>query len=166
MILIALGANLPSSFGEPEQTLKRAVADIQARGVRVIKQSSIWKTAPVPVSDQPWYRNAVIRVETNLHAMELLQLLHSIEESFGRIRTVKNAPRVLDLDLIAYNSEIIDEDGVYIPHPRMHNRSFVLRPLQEVAPSWKHPILKRSIDDLIQALPTEEDSEKSLPLAA
>lgn len=166
MILIALGANLPSSFGEPEQTLKRAVADIQARGVRVIKQSSIWKTAPVPVSDQPWYRNAVIRVETNLQALELLQLLHSIEESFGRIRTVKNAPRVLDLDLIAYNSEIIDEDGVYIPHPRMHNRSFVLRPLQEVAPSWKHPVLKRSIDDLIQALPTEEDSEKSLPLAA
>lgn len=166
MILIALGANLPSRCGAPEQTLKKAVADIQARGIRVVKQSSIWKTAPVPVSDQPWYRNAVIRVETNLPAFELLGLLHSIEDDFGRMRTVKNAPRLLDLDLLAYNTDLINEEGVFIPHPRMHNRGFVLRPLEEVAPQWVHPVLKRSVADLIKALPANEETEKSLPLAA
>jgi len=166
LILIALGANLPSRFGEPEQTLKRAVADIQARGIRVIKQSSIWKTAPVPVSDQPWYRNAVIRVETNLPALALLDVLHDIEADFGRVRTEKNASRLLDLDLLAYNTDIIKEEDVFVPHPRMHNRAFVLKPLQEVAPQWIHPVLSRSVADLIKDLPQNDGSEKSLPLAA
>ncbi len=166
MILIALGANLPSRFGEPEQTLKRAVSAIQARGIRVVKQSSIWKTAPVPVSDQPWYRNAVIRVEANLSALALLEVLHEIEADFGRVRSEKNAPRLLDLDLIAYNTDIIKEEGVFVPHSRMHNRAFVLKPLQEVAPQWVHPVLKRSVADLIKGLPVDDEIEKSFPLAA
>lgn len=166
MILIALGANLPSRFGEPEQTLKRAVSAIQARGIRVVKQSSIWKTAPVPVSDQPWYRNAVIRVEANLSALVLLEVLHEIEADFGRVRSEKNAPRLLDLDLIAYNTDIIKEEGVFVPHSRMHNRAFVLKPLQEVAPQWVHPVLKRSVADLIKGLPVDDEIEKSFPLAA
>lgn len=166
MILIALGANLPSRFGEPEQTLKRAVSAIQARGIRVVKQSSIWKTAPVPVSDQPWYRNAVIRVETNLSALALLEVLHEIEADFGRIRSEKNAPRLLDLDLIAYNTDIIKEEGVFVPHSRMHNRAFVLKPLQEIAPQWIHPVLKRSVADLIKGLPVDDEIEKSFPLVA
>lgn len=166
MILIALGANLPSRFGDPEATLRKAVSEIQARGVRIVKRSSIWKTAPVPVSDQPWYRNAVIRVETNLQAMALLEMLHEIEEDFGRVRSERNAPRCLDLDLLAYNHEIINEDGVFVPHPRMHNRAFVLMPLQEVAARWSHPLLQRSVADLIKDLSKSEQIEKTTSLAA
>lgn len=161
MILIALGANLPSSFGTPEETLKAAVDEIQARIGGVEAVSSIWKTAPVPVSDQPWYRNAVVRVQSNRPAREILDVLHAIEHDFGRIRTVKNASRLLDLDLLAYGDDVVTKDDFMIPHPRMHCRAFVLIPLQEVAPNWVHPVLKRSVADLIKDLPEGQDIKTS-----
>ena len=161
MILIALGANLPSSFGTPEETLKAAVDEIQARIGGVEAVSSIWKTAPVPVSDQPWYRNAVVCVQSNRPAREILDVLHAIEHDFGRIRTVKNASRLLDLDLLAYGDDVVTKDDFMIPHPRMHCRAFVLIPLQEVAPNWVHPVLKRSVADLIKDLPEGQDIKTS-----
>ena len=161
MILIALGANLPRSFGTPEETLKAAVDEIQARIGGVEAVSSIWKTAPVPVSDQPWYRNAVVRVQSNRPAREILDVLHAIEHDFGRIRTVKNASRLLDLDLLAYGDDVVTKDDFMIPHPRMHCRAFVLIPLQEVAPNWVHPVLKRSVADLIKDLPEGQDIKTS-----
>ena len=160
MILIALGANLPSKYGEPEETLKAALRALEARGVDVVRQSSVWLTAPVPVSDQPWYRNAVICVKTSLEPFELLELLHEVEAEFGRVRAAKNEARALDLDLLAYDDLIINENGFTVPHSRMSERAFVLKPLQEVAPGWKHPVSGRLIEDLITDLPENQEIEK------
>lgn len=152
MILIALGANLPSQFGSPEETLSAALDALEASGVSIISKSRIWITEPVPASDQPLYRNAVARVETRLSAIELLNLLHSIEADFGRQRLVRNEARVIDLDLIAHNNLVIHNDDISVPHPRMHERGFVLVPLNEIAPEWKHPILFKTPGDLIELL--------------
>lgn len=158
MILIALGANLPGRHGGPDETLLAARDKLRARGLTELGFSSIWKTAPVPVSDQPWYRNAVMAVDTDLVVRELMALLQSIESDFGRVRDAnnRNAARVLDLDIIAYHDAVIDEEGLTVPHPRMDERAFVLYPLKEVGQGWVHPLLGVSVDELIAALPMQE----------
>ena len=153
MIIIALGANLPSRFGGPEDTLAAAYAEMERRGVIITKSSAIWLTAPVPASDQPWYRNAVVSVETALDIFSLLQILKQIEKDFGRADTVRDAPRVLDLDVIAWNDRVYETPDLVVPHPRMQGRGFVLYPLQEIAPGWIHPVLGQSVAELIAALP-------------
>lgn len=159
MIIIALGANLPSRFGEADATLQAAAKRMTDEGLKVIAGSSIWKTAPVPISDQPWYKNAIVAVETDLTPDALLKLLNKIEDNFGRVRTVRNAPRLLDLDIIAYNDVVLDDPDLTIPHPRMHDRAFVLHPMAEIAPNWHHPTLKKSLTELIQAIPETQEIE-------
>jgi 2-amino-4-hydroxy-6-hydroxymethyldihydropteridine diphosphokinase len=153
MILIGLGANLPSKYGDPSQTLRAAVDALYARGVRVVRESSVWVTAPVPMSDQPWYRNMVVAVETALGARALLMLLKAIEADFGRVEATRNAARVLDMDVIAYGDEVLEGGDISIPHARMHERGFVLYPLREVAPDWIHPVSGKSVGDLMAELP-------------
>lgn len=162
MILIGLGANLPSHLGEPEVTLQTAAIAIAAMAsTRVIQGSSIWKTAPVPVSDQPWYKNAVLAIETLLSARDLLGQLQRIENDFGRVRTVRDAPRLLDLDLLTYNQDLHDDEDMILPHPRMHQRAFVLLPLQEIDAGWVHPVTKDSLNMLIRRLPKEQEALKT-----
>ena len=163
MILIALGANLPSRFGSPADTLKAAKQEIEARGIKVIKSARIWLTAPVPFDpDQPWYHNSMVSVDTDLLPDDLLQILFDIEAEFGRIRTVKNAPRVLDLDLIAYNDEIIEgQDRLMLPHPRMHERLFVLKPLEDIYDKWTHP---KTGQKLVEMIDNCSDSQQVKPL--
>lgn len=155
MIYIALGANLPSQFGAPSETLTKAVQQLELRGVKVLQRSSIWLTAPVPFDpDVPDYHNAVIAVETDKTAHDLLALMLDIETEFGRVRSVKNAPRLLDLDLIAYHDDIIkDAERLIVPHPRMDKRAFVLEPLFELSENWTHPVLGHSIMMLLRELP-------------
>ncbi len=155
MIGIALGANLPSRFGEPVGTLQAAKAALLERGVAVTNESRTYLTEPVPKSDDPWYHNEVVAVETVLGPEDLLAMLHAIEAEFGRVRTVKNAPRLLDLDLISYHDVIVESEVVTVPHPRMHTRAFVLYPLQEIAPTWVHPVSQTPVSDLIAALPEQ-----------
>jgi 2-amino-4-hydroxy-6-hydroxymethyldihydropteridine diphosphokinase len=161
MILIALGANLSGRHGTPEQTLAAARARMAECGLRAVQCSSTWLTAPVPVSDQPWYRNEVVAVETDRSPYAILETLQIIEQEFGRVRTVRNAPRVLDLDLIAYDDLILDKPELIVPHPRMHRRAFVLMPLQEIAPDWRHPLLNLPLASLIRALPAEQEAVKA-----
>lgn len=156
MILIAIGANLPSHFGTPVETIAAAVQALESHGLELIRKSRIWLTAPVPISDQPWYHNAVVSVKTDLDAFRLLSLLHHIEAEFGRVRYERNEPRVLDLDLVAYNNEIVDRPSLIVPHPRMHERAFVLLPLQDIAPDWVHPILKRNLSQMIELIPSDQ----------
>lgn len=156
MIYIALGANLPSRFGTPSETLAKACAVLSDRGLRILDQSRIWLTAPVPVSDQPWYHNSVISVETDLSPRDLLNLLLSVEHEFGRVRIMQNEARVLDLDIISYDDLIVSEDSLIIPHPRMHQRGFVLYPLRDITNNWVHPLLNHSIDDLVANLPSDQ----------
>lgn len=159
MILIALGANLPSRYGNPERTLEEAKAALGRRGVKVLQSSSIIVTSPVPTSDQPDYRNGVISVATKLGAEALHDLLKDIERDFGRMDAERDAARVLDLDLLAYDEVVLREGRVLVPHPRMHQRGFVLGPLCEIAPDWEHPVLKLTATRLFHSLPEKVSRE-------
>lgn len=161
MIFIGLGANLPSEhFASPKETLEGALLELAARGVEIKRRARWYKSAPVPVSDQPWYINGVAEVATELDAPALLDLLHQVETHFGRVRSEKNAPRVLDLDLLAFGTHVSAQNAPgTIPHPRMHERAFVLLPLAELAPQWHHPVLDMPISQLIDAIPAGQQTE-------
>lgn len=159
MILIALGANLPSHAGGPQQTLEAALKRLEANGVRVVARSGWYRTAPVPVSDQPWFVNGVARVETTLASGALLALLRRVEQEFDRRRTAPNAARTLDLDIIDYDGKVENTPELTLPHPRMQDRAFVLLPLAQLAPGWRHPILGKTVESLISALPPGQKAE-------
>jgi 2-amino-4-hydroxy-6-hydroxymethyldihydropteridine diphosphokinase len=163
MILIALGANLPSPAGGPQQTLEAALERLEASGVHIAARSRWYRTAPVPVSDQPWFVNGVARIETALEPTALLTLLRQVEEAFGRQRTMPNAARTLDLDIIDYDNRVENTAELTLPHPRMQDRAFVLLPLAELASDWRHPILGKTVENLISALSPEQKAE---PLGA
>lgn len=166
MILIALGSNLAGDFETPEQVLNEAFRAIEGAGIAILARSNIWVTAPVPKSDQPDYCNAVIAVETTLNAQELLRVLHGIEAQFGRIRSeTRNEARILDLDLLAYHDMICDNLELTVPHPRMHERGFVLFPLCELNPDWSHPIYGKTAQDLRASL-FDQDEISLLKAAA
>lgn len=155
-ILIGIGANLPTArFGPPRTACEAAVQAIdETDDIRVMAKSRWFESAPVPMSDQPWYVNGVIRVETGLSPDRLLAALHRIEADFGRVRAERNAPRVLDLDLLAYGGVVAKEEGgIEIPHPRLAGRAFVLLPLQDIAPDWVHPKSGLSLKDMLAVLP-------------
>lgn len=152
MIVVGLGANLPSPVhGGPRETLEAALAALDRAGLRVVARSAWYETAPVPVSDQSWYVNGVAIVTSPLPAAGVLGVLHRIEAAFGRVRTEVNAPRVLDLDLLAYG-DAVSTDWPLLPHPRLHERAFVLRPLADVAPDWHHPVLGLGIDEMLAGI--------------
>jgi 2-amino-4-hydroxy-6-hydroxymethyldihydropteridine diphosphokinase len=160
MILIALGANLPAPDGaSPLATCRAAVEALRGLpGLRVQAVSRWYRTAPVlrpgAPRGQPPYVNGVVRLAGWVEPEPLLARLHAIEARAGRVRGALDAPRTLDLDLIAMDSLVRDADPV-LPHPRAHERAFVLRPLQEVAPDWVHPRLNLSAAKLLAALPGE-----------
>ena len=160
MIFIGLGGNLTcETFGPPRATCGAALQIMTQRGMKIIKRSRWYESAPVPISDQPWYVNGVVSIETTLSAHDLVSEVLNIEAELGRRRSVANAPRTIDLDVIAYNDEVIDAESpeqVAIPHPRMHQRAFVLLPLAEIAPDWQHPKTNASLDRLIAALPEDQ----------
>lgn len=159
-VLIAVGANLPTErFGPPAAAVQAAIKALDdMAGLAVVAVSSFYETAPVPISDQPWYVNAIIRAETTLPPHDLLTHLHEIEAGFGRVRIKRNEARVLDLDLVAYGRvEVSDEGGLVVPHPRLHDRAFVLLPLRDVAPDWVHPVLHKTVGELIDALPDGQE---------
>ena len=158
-IFVGAGANLPHpSYASPRETLQAALLELDRRGARVLRHSRWYRTAPVPVSDQPWYVNVVAEIATSLSADNLLIALHEIEDLFGRVRSVPNAPRLIDLDLLDYRGETA-APGIgraILPHPRMAGRAFVLRPLADLAPGWRHPLSGAAIHDLLKALPADQ----------
>lgn len=154
MIIVAIGSNLPvPAIGEPREVCAAAMDKFAGEGVEIIRQSGWYRTAPVPVSDQPDFVNAVAVVRTALSPQDLMITLHGIEEQFGRARSVPNAARTLDLDLIAYDDIVREGPGTpVLPHPRMAQRAFVLQPLAEIAPGWRHPVLNATAGELAAAL--------------
>ena len=152
MILIALGANLPSNVGPPRTTLEHALRSLAQEGGEIVARSHFYRSSPVPKSDQPDYLNAVVAIKCELDPPALLGKLGAIETHFGRRRGAPNAARSLDLDLIAYD-DVIRDVAPILPHPRMHERAFVLLPLAEIAPDWVHLRLRLSVAALIRALP-------------
>jgi 2-amino-4-hydroxy-6-hydroxymethyldihydropteridine diphosphokinase len=151
MILIGLGANLSGPWGTPAAAIGRALIRLTERELVVRARSRLYDSAPWPPSHQARYVNAVARVDTSLSPAKLLAVLHGIEAEAGRVRGAANAARTLDLDLLDYDGRI--EDGPpHVPHPRLHERGFVLSPLSEVAPEWRHPVTGEGIATLIARL--------------
>lgn len=157
MIIIGIGANLPHAhFGPPRATCGAALQMLEKKDVSIVDRSSWYETAPVPVSDQPWYVNGVAAVTTSLPPEGLIARLLAVEATLGRTRGAPNAARVVDLDLLAYGDQVRGEGDprarLQLPHPRMHERSFVLNPLCDMAENWVHPVLNRTAAELRDGL--------------
>jgi 2-amino-4-hydroxy-6-hydroxymethyldihydropteridine diphosphokinase len=156
---IALGSNLPSTFGPPEANLREAIHRLASVG-HITAVSTFHATDPVGYTDQPRFLNAAALLETNLSPLDLLHHLLAIEQAMGRDCSTAppKGPRIIDLDLLLYISdtgvpEILSTSDLTLPHPSLHERRFVLAPLTEIAPTLQHPTLHRSIADLLADLP-------------
>ena len=157
MMLIAIGANLPGPDGAPPlETCRRALRNLRALPLGRYRVSRWYETAPVPPSPQPNYVNGVARFEAAPDPAWMLARLHEIEADAGRVRGAPNAARSLDLDIIDIGGLVRDAPDPVLPHPRAHERAFVLLPLADVAPDWVHPRLHRAVTDLIRALPAQQ----------
>jgi 2-amino-4-hydroxy-6-hydroxymethyldihydropteridine diphosphokinase len=152
VILIALGSNLSSQAGDSTATLKAALANLADNGVAPVAVSRMFRTPAWPDPRDPQFVNAVAHVVTELSPSGLMEQLHKTEIAFGRVRGERNAPRSLDLDILDYDGRI-DGGPPVLPHPRICDRAFVLVPLKDVAPGWRHPVSGRSVDALVTALP-------------
>ncbi|MFN4177253.1 2-amino-4-hydroxy-6-hydroxymethyldihydropteridine diphosphokinase [Phenylobacterium sp.] len=147
-VVIALGSNVAAGYGSSEALLEAVLARFPDAGLKILVRSSWWRSAAWPDPMGPEYRNGVALVEASAPPEEVLSTLLALEAEFGRRRSVKNAPRTVDLDLIAHGREVRDEPGLVLPHPRAHERLFVMGPLAQVAPEWRHPVLGMTAAEL------------------
>ncbi len=146
-VYLSLGSNVGDSLSH----MGAACSMIEKRIGAIRQQSSLYTTAAWGNTQQPDFVNQVIILETKLDCNGLMQTILEIEQEMGRIRTVKNAPRIIDIDILFYNDSIIEEDNLRIPHPLIQDRNFVLTPLMELSPNWVHPVLQQTIRELQQA---------------
>lgn len=157
MILIGIGSNLAAPPAlTPRETAEQALPTLAAPHLQPLLCSSWYESAPVPASDQPWFVNSVALIASDLEPELLLKLMLDVESRFGRVRQERNAARTLDLDLLDYDGLIIETPSLTLPHPRMHERRFVLEPLLEIAPNWRHPVLGLGAADLLARLPSDQ----------
>jgi 2-amino-4-hydroxy-6-hydroxymethyldihydropteridine diphosphokinase len=157
VILIGIGSNLAAAgFASPLETAAASVAQLSQVGIAVRRRSRWYTSQPVPPSDQPWYANGVAAVETALAPLALLDALLAVEAGFGRRRSIPNAARTLDLDLLDYHGTQCAGERLVLPHPRLHERRFVLAPLAEMAPHWRHPRLGKTAAELLASLPPDQ----------
>ena len=164
MIFLGLGSNLSSKFGDRFTNINLAISFLEGYGIKVIKKSNFYETPSYPNKENPKFINAVILVETTLPPVDLMSVLLFIEQKLGRKRDKKNDPRTCDIDIIDYNSQILNlkfnNSELTLPHNELTKRNFVLFPLQEISPNWKHPKTKEFISDLLQKL--SEDDKNSI----
>ena len=145
---IGLGSNM----GDRERAIRGALHRIEGRRTRVVRVSSIYETAPMYLEDQEPFLNAVAEVQTSISPPSLLAHLRAVEASLGRVRTIRNGPRVIDLDLLLYEEVRMCTRDLELPHPRMTERRFVLEPLAELAPGLRHPVSHATVGSLLAAL--------------
>ena len=144
-IFLSLGANL----GNRAKAIEQAINEVKTRIGDVIMKSSLYETEAWGNTFQPFFLNQVIKIKSCLKPLEVLQEILMIEKKSGRIRTYKNAPRIIDIDILFFNKEVYDLPKLKIPHQEIQNRNFVLKPLEEIAPSFIHPGFNKSITDLL-----------------
>ncbi len=172
---IALGSNQNSLFGSPFVTLQKTLHYLTQLGTKVVSASPFYKTSAFPPDSGPDFVNSAALLQGNVSPEEILAILHQIEERAGRVRTKRWGPRVLDLDLIFYGNQVLPNQTIFdkwhqlpledqttqapneliLPHPRLQDRAFVLVPLADIAPDWVHPVLKKTVTEMRDALPPE-----------
>lgn len=151
MAYLALGSNV----GDREANLRDAVKRLDGGEIRVTRRSSLYETAPQELLDQPWFLNAVVEIETGLFPMQLLTHIRKIEQEMGRRRIAPKGPRNIDIDILFYGRAIIAAAELEVPHPRMSQRRFVLEPLAEIAPDFRHPQTGKTAGEMLAALETQ-----------
>jgi 2-amino-4-hydroxy-6-hydroxymethyldihydropteridine diphosphokinase len=151
--------SLGSNVGDRENNLREAVARLHETG-QVIRVSSYYETRPMEVTEQPWFLNCALELQTPLTPVVLLQTLLKIERAMGRERTQAKGPRNIDLDLLLFDDETLHTSELSLPHPAMHARRFVLVPLAEIAPLVMHPVLRKTVSELLANLPDDDDVRK------
>ena len=167
MIFLAFGSNLSSSFGDRFENINLAISYLEGYEIQIIKKSNFYETHSYPNKENPKFINIVISIKTYLSPMDLMSVLFYIEEKLERKRNKKNDPRTCDIDIIDYNSQVLDFKyknlNLTVPHKNLIFRTFVLLPLKEISPEWKHPITKENISTLIGKL-SEEDKKSILKI--
>lgn len=178
-ILLGLGGNIASEVGPPDETIHSAIADVEVSGIDVTAVSRLYRTPCFPAGAGPDYVNAALRCESDLEPLEILARLRKIEARYGRERRERWGSRTLDIDVLAMDDAVLpdretylkwahlDQDeqkqrtpkGLILPHPRLQDRGFVLIPMADVAPDWMHPVLKKTVAEMVDELPIEEKSD-------
>ena len=158
LFYVSLGSNI----GDRAANLRAAI-DGLSTSVTVTAISSFYETEPVDFRDQPWFLNCVIALQTAESPSDLLNKALAIEEGMGRQRAVEKGPRIVDIDILLAGKQVISEPGLKIPHPAMHERRFVLEPLTEIAPEVVHPTLKKTVRELLAALPSGQTVRRVRP---
>ena len=152
-IIIGIGGNIKSEDGDhPIKVAMKAIRYLEDYSINITNQSSWYETEPIPKSDQPNFFNCIVFAKTVLNELDVLNSLHEIEYRLGRRRTLVNGARVIDLDLIDYSNKILKNKEIVIPHPRAHQRRFVMEPLAELDKNWIHPVLKINIKKILAKL--------------
>ncbi len=159
MIYLNIGSNLPSKESGRENNILKAITYLKKLKLNLIKISSFYETPSYPNNSDPKFINLCIKLESNLKASELLNEIKKIEKKLGRTRIKKNEPRTCDIDIIDFKGEIIKNDDLEAPHPRLHLRNFVIYPLKEIEPNWLHPVFNKKIDSFFQELDKKSHNE-------
>ena len=150
-VYLALGSNI----GDRENNLRAAIEKMTSAGIRVLRESPIYETEPVGYTAQRWFLNMVVEAETALFPMQLLTRTGKIERALGRLRAIPNGPRTIDIDVLLYGTAVVRTPRLEIPHPRMHERRFVLAPLADLAPDLRHPVSRKTVRQMLNEAPPE-----------
>ena len=145
---LALGSNI----GDREANLRTAVSLLESDEIRIVRRSSLYETAPQELLDQPWFMNAAVEIETRLFPLQLLARVRGIEREMGRRRVTPKGPRNIDIDILFYGRSVIATAELEVPHPRIAQRRFVLEPLAEIAPDFRHPVSGKTASEMLDAL--------------
>jgi len=150
-VYLALGSNI----GDRESNLRAAIENMASAGIRVLRESPIYETEPVGYTAQRWFLNMVVEAETALFPLQLLTRTGKIERALGRVRTIPNGPRTIDIDILLYGTAVVRTPRLEIPHPGMHERRFVLAPLADLSPDLRHPVSRRTVRQMLSEAPPE-----------
>ena len=159
MIFLGIGSNLESKFGNRFSNIKRALKLIEYEKIKIKKISNFYETPSYPNKKNPNFINIVIQIDFQYKPEDLLKKISIIEKKMERIRSVKNEPRTCDIDIIDFNGEIFNKKNIVLPHPKLHERNFVLFPLKEICSMWIHPIMNKKVDVLIKNLSLKTRNE-------
>ena len=151
-IYLGLGSNI----GDREAQLRAAIERLASNDLRILRVSPIYETEPLELTAQRWFLNLVLEAETSLFPMQLLARVGRIERALGRVRTVPNGPRTIDIDILLYGASVVRSEKLEIPHPRMGERRFVLAPLADLSPELRHPVTHRTVKEMLEAAPAQK----------